>query len=357
MHIKNYIFTFFLVFIGVALSAQDIHYSMFQMSPLGLNPALAGGFSGTARVGGIYRLQDVIGGDDRTTDRSASRGYETYSFYVDVPVVRGIRKQDWIGLGLGIHNDVAGIGNLRETGTVQALSYHLPIDKSGDNVFSIGVNSGSLSYRGNNTFTFEDQLLSGGSSQDANFFMEGMGGNNGGGNTRVDWGFGVSYKGVLDKVSAVRAGLSAAHLNNPVKALSQGAGGERLPVRLTAFAEYDRLINNRTRIIPALLYQNYRSNNELALQALVAYYFDPKRDITVYGGAGLRINTLNPMDAVPIYLGFDIGDIQARLAFDTTVSRKTYINRGFGALELSVNYIMKIYKRPKVDPAVFCPRF
>ncbi len=343
-----------------AVKAQDIHYSMFQMSPVGLNPALAGAFSGTARIGGIYRAQDIIGSGSET---SANIGYKTYSFFIDVPVIRGFRAQDWIGIGLGLNSDVAGIGDLTETATIQAISYHLPIDKNNNNVISIGVNSGTLSYKGKNNYTFEDELFGGGSSSlDDNFFeiQSSGGGNKGSRANKADWGFGLTYKGKLDNVSAMRLGVSSAHLNNPTKQLTkagQKSASERLPVRITAFAEYDRLLSPRTRIIPALLYQNYRSNNELALQALFAYYMDPKNDITVYAGLGLRVNTLNPIDAVPIYLGFDIKDVKARLAFDTTISRKSYTNRGFGALEFSVNYILKVYKRPKIDPAIFCPRF
>jgi type IX secretion system PorP/SprF family membrane protein len=324
------------------------------MSPLGLNPALAGAFSGTARVGGIYRIQDVIAGSESV---SAGIGYKTYSFFLDAPVIRGIRESHWVGIGLGLTSDVSGIGNLKETSTIQALSYHIPLDKKNQNVISFGVNSGSLSYRGENLYTFEDNV-NGGTSIDGNFFTpQSGGGSSGSRNSTIDWGAGLTYKGLLDNVSAIRIGLAAAHLNNPSKRLSMGQGGERLPVRITAFAEYDRLLGPRTRIIPALLYQNYKSSNEVAFQALFAYYLNPEKDITVYGGAGLRVNTLNPIDALPIYLGFDIGDVQARLAYDMTLSRKAYTNRGFGALEFGVNYILKIYKRPKVDPAIFCPRF
>lgn len=356
MILKKYLLSIFFAGSILTLMAQDIHYSSFQMSPLGLNPALAGSFLGTARVGGIYRLQDLIGSNTGTN--SASRGYETYSVYVDAPVIRGFRKQDWIGIGLGLHSDVQGIGNLRETGTVQAISYHFVLDKKGDNVLALGVNSGSLSYRATNNFDFEDEITGSlNQSIDDGFVTSLGGGGNGNGNgAKVDWGFGVSYKSKLDKVSVIKGGLSAAHLNRPNKKISM-AGGRRIPLRITGFAEYDRVISDRTRIIPALLFQQYSNNTEIALQAMAAYFLDPKKDITVYGGLGLRVNTFRPVDALPIYLGFDMGDVQARLAFDATISRKSLTNRGFGAIEFGVNYIFKIYKRPKVDPAIFCPRF
>ena len=44
---------FSLIFCFGTLQAQDIHYSLFNMSPLSLNPAQTGAFHGTFRIGGI----------------------------------------------------------------------------------------------------------------------------------------------------------------------------------------------------------------------------------------------------------------------------------------------------------------
>ena len=65
--------------LGSSLAAQDIHNSLFNMSPLSLNPALTGAFEGTARIGGIYRAQDF--------GISEARGYYSPSFYIDAPVI------------------------------------------------------------------------------------------------------------------------------------------------------------------------------------------------------------------------------------------------------------------------------
>lgn len=348
MNVRVVIFNILLFSVG--LSAQDIHFSMFQMAPVALNPALAGSFSGTARVGGIYRVQDVIGG---SSANAASRGYETYTAFLDAPVIRGIREQDWVGIGLGLTSDIAGIGNVRTTSSIQSIAYHMPLGRKGRSrsTLSFAISSGTLSYsvRQVNNFSFESSLTGGIEDPIVNELQDPMNER-----TRGDFGGGIILKSNIDKVSAARGGISVAHLNSP-KLSSQGSA--RTPMRITGFFEYDRLLNARTKIIPALIYQNFGSNHELALQTLTGYYLDPKKDITVYAGLGARINTLNPIDAIPIYLGFDMKDLQVRLAFDMTVSGKSYTNRGFGALELSANYILKIYKRPKVDPSIFCPRF
>lgn len=59
-------FAFFLC--AQTLCGQDIHFTMYNMSPMTLNPAMAGKFEGTFRIGGIYRDQwaSVIANQFRT---------------------------------------------------------------------------------------------------------------------------------------------------------------------------------------------------------------------------------------------------------------------------------------------------
>lgn len=359
MSIKKTLLGLLFGMLFLTVNGQDVHYSMFQMAPLSLNPSLAGSFYGTSRIGGIFRTQDIVLNSD---EGGVSRTYDTYSAYLDAPIVRGFRKQDWIGLGLGIQRDVAGVGDLAKLTTVQAISYHMPVSKDGRNVFSIGINSGSISLNGMDQFTFESNILGMATADDT--FLQNMGASNPGGGTQqgrssADWAAGISFKGYLDDISSVRLGLSGNHLFNPFG--RRGGGGipgfGRIPITMMAFGEYDRLLNPRTRLIPAVLFQNSGQFNTVAIQTLVAYYFDPQKDITIYGGVGARTNFFNPLDAIPIYMGFDVGDIQARFAYDVTVSGKNFTNGALGAFEVSLSYIIKVYKRPKVDPAIFCPRF
>ena len=87
------------VVFSLPIIGQDIHFSLFHMSPLTLNPAQTGAFSGTARIGGIYRDQwgSVI--NDQFT---------TPSFYIDAPVIRGFGKYDWVGGGVVSYTDKVG---------------------------------------------------------------------------------------------------------------------------------------------------------------------------------------------------------------------------------------------------------
>src|SRR5690349_16635765 len=103
MHVRKLLLLLASVFAVSGLSAQDIHFSQFNMSPMTLNPANIGPFEGTARIGGIYRGQ---------FNSVLDKQYSTPSVYVDAPIIRGFRKKDWVGVGLMFFSDKAGKGKL-----------------------------------------------------------------------------------------------------------------------------------------------------------------------------------------------------------------------------------------------------
>ena len=128
---RLYIIIFLLVcFLATEKSnAQDIHYTLFDMSPLALNPAMAGGFSGSVRISGIVRDQWFSGLD---TDGDL---FFTPTINIDAPIIKGLREQDWIGVGLGyLFNDNAGNlvdqqtnkkGTIVSSGFYVGAAYHL----------------------------------------------------------------------------------------------------------------------------------------------------------------------------------------------------------------------------------------
>jgi hypothetical protein len=93
-----------------SMHAQDIHYTMFDMAPLEMNPAQTGFFAGTFRVGGIYRTQwagmsIVQSQPPLSTGSTNFSGFQTPSAFIDVPF--GIPPKDkkktmksWAGVGV-----------------------------------------------------------------------------------------------------------------------------------------------------------------------------------------------------------------------------------------------------------------
>ncbi len=127
----------FLMLISEFSFSQDLHFTQFQFAPLTINPALAGSYKGSYRVGGIYRDQY----------RSvASNAFQTMSIMVDAPVIRGLRKEDWIGIGIGseLFDKAGALGYKRTFYRINA-AYHFSLDKKQTSIFTIGVQRNSAS--------------------------------------------------------------------------------------------------------------------------------------------------------------------------------------------------------------------
>ncbi len=156
---------------GTITSAQDIHFSMFDMAPLELNPAYTGFYEGTFRIGGIYRTQwqglsinSMSGGTDKFS------GYQTPSAYIDVPFgfpspkvkKTGARMKNWAGIGISFFADQ--VGQLSNLAASLSLSYHLGFGKRGNTRLSLGVQGGIAQQRVKDPtqFRFEDGIILGG---------------------------------------------------------------------------------------------------------------------------------------------------------------------------------------------------
>ena len=218
MKLERLLLLFFAIISLLPLTAQDIHNSLYNMSPLTLNPALTGAFEGTARIGGIYRAQDFAldGGD----------GYSTPSFYVDAPIFKGFGKRDWIGVGMMFYQDNAGRLNLKTTTSQLSGSYHLSMDKKAENILTFAVQWGSVNRGidpslGEYSDTYDTSfggLGSGANSQDP--LATGGSTGTGGGNmndserkkTFSDVGAGIMLRSKIGDDSKLELGLSLIHI-------------------------------------------------------------------------------------------------------------------------------------------------
>ena len=68
------------------LNAQDLHVTNYNFAKPYFNPAEVGSFSGTIRLGGIYREQ---------FSNFIHKPYQTVLFYMDSPVSNGLRPSHW----------------------------------------------------------------------------------------------------------------------------------------------------------------------------------------------------------------------------------------------------------------------
>ena len=320
------------------------------MSPLTLNPALTGGFLGTARVGGIYR--------DQAFNASNITGYTTPSFYVDAPIV-SIGKTDWIGIGGMFYADEAGRASLTNLGAFASVAYHKALDKKGKTVLSFGLQGGILNRDIDTSIEalqFGDELLA---SLQSGSPIQRISANtdNLSGTTAFDLNAGVTLKSQLSKQTDLTLGLSFFHILSPDYSLDNSLtvntprGATELPLAFKLHGEFNFQLNDQWVLSPTFLYHQGHSFNQVQVQAMVGYEINEKEPIVVKLGPGYRLS-----DAVEILLGVDYKAFRFGASYDITTSSLSDINNSQGAFEFALSYVFKIFKAPTVKPVVICPR-
>ncbi len=328
-----------LAFVAIgSVQAQDLHYTQFDAAPLQLNPALTGGFAGTARIGFIYR--------DQWNYLANVRGYRTPLIYVDAPILPGLRKQDWIGVGINLFQDQAGSSGLTRSSMGVSAAYHIGLDKAGKTTLAVGASYGFFSrgLRNRDRLILEDQLINGGQSVD----IQAIANEN---VSYTDLGAGARLGLPLNDRMRLSLGASFNHLLRPDYNIIQNQVA-RMPLLMTIHGNFEMDINSRISIAPQVMHQRIASSSETLVQAIGAYQLNPGKSMKLRGGLGYRIS-----DAVQLLVGVEQGPLRAGIAYDVNVSSFSTASRGHGGFEVYANYIIRIPKSIKVDPVILCPRF
>ncbi|MEZ4911136.1 MAG: PorP/SprF family type IX secretion system membrane protein [Saprospiraceae bacterium] len=343
---------------------QDVHFSYYQFTPLDVNPANAGAFYGSYRVSGIY------------SDKYASitgRPYRNFNINLDAPIIRGIRKQDWIGIGVaalqipnantsGFH---AGVDNKNPiSGTTQSLSglkiglaYHLSLDKKQTSILTLGaqysIGSRNYSQLGNLSTR---ALLEGLKDNDWNKFNLSVDQNSTGtfsiSKAIKDLNFGILYN-KRQKKSDLRLGFAIKNVNTSSNSLFENNpnDGYERSIGIHVHGAYDMALNEKINITPGFFYYSYGKANALNINTQAMYNVNPEKELKIGAGLGLRnlrsIMTMIGAEYKGIKMGFD---------FDIDITSLAPESNGVGGYEICVGYIGKIYKRPKVKEVILCPR-
>ena len=332
---------------GVSV-AQDLHYSLLDMMPTWVNAGLTGAYEGTARIGGLYRDQSLAGGP--------TRNYQTPGFYVDAPVVM-LGKNGWLGIGATLINDRAGLARLTSTYGNASVAYHRIFNqqKSSRSVISFGLQGGVLQRSADLSST--DILLE--EEQDLGIGGGGLG--LGGGLDRMtmdpnasgfELGFGVSLARQIDAERNFRVGASTRHLVAPDYSLVQGTNPR--PMSIALQAAYRQLLSSQYIIEPQAFIQTTGGGFVAAqLQGMVGTYLGSDKRRLLKAGLGVRL----PARFVYPMVGYEIGDLKVAAAFDISANALQANAEGFQrGFELGVQYILKIYKQPKVERVILCPQ-
>ncbi len=352
MHVRNLLSLIAVLLTFGSLSAQDIHFTQFNMSPLTTNPANIGGFEGTVRFGGIYRGQwaSVVG---------SSNQYSTPSAWADAPVF-SLRKRDWISLGLAFFSDKAGSLAMKHNESKIGASYHLSLDKRSRFYLTAGFNfTGASRNLDKTNAKFGDGFSLTSPTQSLDY--QGLATQK---QTYKDFDAGLIFSGKLNKQMDFNIGFAMFHLLKPSYTLIPGAVGggpnppptggakQELPVRSLLHGTFNIATSDRLTLSPSFMFQTLSGADEIQVQGMAGYLFDQQRDITLSAGLGYRLS-----DALQALLGVKYKNLRVGFAYDINTSDLTAASNYRGGFELAANYIVKIYKNPVIKTKILCPRF
>ncbi|MEM9546651.1 MAG: PorP/SprF family type IX secretion system membrane protein [Bacteroidota bacterium] len=347
MQLKKYLLLIFLAALYFSpTKGQDFHYTQYFMSPLGVNPALAGAYNGSYRINGIYR--DQYRG-------AAQQPFGGFSINVDAPIVRGLRKQDWIGVGLRIEQNKSGaLGqNLNFYGL--GIAYHLSLDKKQTSIFTLGAQYGTGGYSydrlevGDTPFSIVNGRLGG----DGNEFNQAQGNDPNGlsipGGALNDLTVGGLYTKRNPKSgSELQIGVAVEGILNPNRAKF---GQDNKGIGISGFGSYEFVINKRTSLTSGAYYYSNKQASAINVNSIINYKMKPGNQMILHGGLGTRSGR-----AALLYLGATISGVRIGLGYDLDIGASTPATNNHKSVELGVTYIGKIYKKPKPKPIIYCPR-
>ena len=327
----------FLLCLGT-LSAQDIHNTLFNYNPLHINPAMTGAFSGTARVGGIYR--------DQGRSISNADPYTTPAFFADAPVFM-VGKRHWVGVGLMAFQDKAGRLGQKTSSLQLSGAFHFSMNKKSTSILTLGVQGGQLqrSLDCNNINTESDivdqtpdQAICDSGGEDPN-------------KSDLDLNIGIGLKSMINKTTDFSIGISGRHINSPDISLTTGSDDKEFKFRFIGHAELNKQLTEKISISPTIYFTNMAAASQFQLQGWGGYMLNKEKNIKLRFGLGYRIG-----DAGEILLGLDHGPLKVAVGYDMTLSDLNDVNNSVGGFEIAANYLISIYKKPKVTPAVLCPQ-
>lgn len=342
---KKLVYKFFLCFlVSSSMTAQDIHFSQIQESPLWLNPANTGFSAGYFRAIANYRSQWAAMGN----------AYQTMALSLDGVAFKNAKKKAYVGFGLFVFNDKAGAAKMGVLDVQLSSAAILQLSKKSK--MSAGILAGftqntgsfsSLTY-GNqfNGEKIDNNIPSNENPDYGSFFSlnSGVGVNYEFSNASVDM--------VRDDLFKLKIGGAVHHLNRPVQQFNAGSR-YILPMRFVGNvqARID-LKGTKWSLLPSAIYLRQATASEITLGTHVRYRFKNGTKITgAVSETGLNIGVYYRVgDAVIPQINFDMGQYAIGLSYDVNISKYRQVSYYSGGFEVYLKFMMlddALYRRKR----------
>ena len=302
------------------VNAQDIHFSVFDMSPLTLNPAHTGNMQGDRRISNIYRNQWKALGKPLET---FAAGYDQRLYFLPGN----------IGAGIVFLNDKSGGIELTENKILFSTAAKF---YKGINSLSVGAQFGFCTkFLSLNDVTFPQQYNRDIGQFDLRLF-----------NGEYNPGLKVSYfdfnAGLLfnhpTEKGELQIGAAVFHLNQPDDSFM--ANGDGLKTRYSINTRYTQRLSDKWYIRPSLLLMTLQKAQDLLFNALAGVElsdndFGVKR---TWFGMAVRTGINRNGDAAIPMAGLEFNFIEVAMAYDVNFSELQVATNNRGAFEVSLIY-------------------
>jgi type IX secretion system PorP/SprF family membrane protein len=333
-------FLLFVIFVRTGM-AQDIHFSQFYESPLLLNPAAAGASAADYRLAVNYKNQwkSVI-----NPFKTAALAFDTKLFHKD-------SAKNYLGLGLSLFNDKAGISRLTTNQVNIDLAGHFNLNAGSR--LSVGVKSGFFQRYINVTGLKWDSQYNGKDYDASRATGELISTTN---YSNFDLGAGLLYSShAAVKELHWQAGLAMTHLTQPKNSfygLDETTGFKYTGHIQIQYQPKDK----RYKILPSVLYAGQGGHNEAVAGSNVAFSLEKSKNDSllqrpaafsfIHFGAFYRYG-----DAVIVVAALEYKkNMKFGMSYDFNVSKFTGASKFRGGPEFS--FVYTGFRRAKKKPEI-----
>lgn len=307
-------------------TAQDIHFTQFNMSPLTVNPAFTGGFSGQYRVAAIYRNQW----------KSVTIPFVTYGVSFDAPIINDLTTDDYLAAGIELYNDKAGDGNLSNFSGLVSIAYHKFLGEKANKALTVGLQGGYTQKSVDlSKLYFGDEFVNGiwqqGTSQEYPYL-----------NNKINYftiNAGISWSHSASENFGYTIGLAAMNLNQPQESFQKKRNSEvGLGIRYSGQIGAVAYLGEKFSLRPGVLYQSQSTANELiAGNEFHLIVGNPEfRSVAtgVFLGGWYRSG-----DALMVNAGLEWKGVRFGVSYDYNVSSLNSASNGNGGFEIAIRYV------------------
>jgi len=331
--IKRFFFFWAVLLGSFSGMSQDIHNSQFWLYPIGLNPAAAGFFDGTVRLGGYNRTQWLS---------ITPKPYQTVGIFADFPLVKRHWQQDIFGFGVAMNYDQVGDSRYTTADGSLMFSYAKALTNRKNQFLMGGVSVGCAQRSWDFLrLSFDEQFSVDGFYDPTIPITETFTGNY---IWLFDCGAGLQWFYQPDFLTFYQAGFSVFHLNRPeISMLSDKR--ILLDIKYVAYVVSSIGIDDKNAVIPSF----YMSFQNKYREILFGAVYSHQLPLDIQG----FLNSLNAGllyrwgDAVYVTMGMDFRRCKFGISYDFNVSKLRKGTRVRGGVELGFSYIFKKKKYPK----------